>query len=66
MKKFRIAIVGIALVFGPALYAQDVVTGVKDLGKDVDKGTKKTGDAKAADDFQGHREGAPRGCRQDG
>jgi hypothetical protein len=51
MKKFWIAVVGTALMFGPALYAQDVVTGVKDLSKDVDKGAKKTGDAtkKAAD-----------------
>jgi hypothetical protein len=45
MKKFMIAAIGVALAFGPALYAQDVVTGVKDLGKDVDKGG------------QGHRQG---------
>ena len=42
MKKFCIAVVGAALAFGPAMYAQDVVTGAKDLGKDVDKGAKAT------------------------
>ena len=37
MKKFWIAVVGAVLALGPALLAQDVVTGVKDLAKDVDK-----------------------------
>ncbi len=41
MKKFWIAVVGAVLAFGPAMYAQDVVTGVKDVGKDIGKGTKK-------------------------
>ena len=41
MKKFLIAVMGAVLVFGSAMYAQDVVTGAKDLGKDVDKGAKK-------------------------
>jgi hypothetical protein len=45
MKKFWIAVVGTALMFGPALYAQDVVTGVKDLGKDTKKAADKTADA---------------------
>ena len=51
MKKFWIAIVSAVLAFAPAMMAQDVVTGVKDLGKDVDKGTKKAakGSEKAAD-----------------
>src|SRR5664279_2881501 len=51
MKKIWIGLVGAALAFGPALYAQDVVTGVKDLGKDIDKGAKATakGTKKAAD-----------------
>ena len=51
MKKFWIAVVGVALTFGPALFAQDVVTGVKDAGKDIGKGTKKVakGTEKAAD-----------------
>ncbi len=42
---------GAVFAFGPAMYAQDVVTGVKDLGKDVGKGTKKVakGTEKAAD-----------------
>src|ERR1035441_6950866 len=47
MKKFLIAVVGTALAFGPALYAQDVVTGVKDVSKDVAHGTKKAADKTA-------------------
>ena len=48
MKKFLIAVVGTALAFGPALYAQDVVTGVKDASKDVAHGTKKAADKTAS------------------
>src|ERR1017187_8352021 len=47
MKKFLIVVVGTALAFGPALYAQDVVTGVKDASKDVAHGTKKAADKTA-------------------
>ena len=47
MKKFWIAVVGAALAFGPAMCAQDVVTGAKDVGKDVGKGTKKAADKTA-------------------
>jgi hypothetical protein len=43
MKKFCITVVGAILAAGPAMFAHDVVTGVKDLGKDVDKGAKNTG-----------------------
>ena len=47
MKKFWIAVVGAVLAFGPAMYAQDVVTGVKDVGKDIGQGTKKAADKTA-------------------
>ena len=47
MKKLWIAAVGMALAFGPPMYAQDVATGVKDVGKDVGKGTKKAADKTA-------------------
>ena len=55
MTKFWIAVVGVVLALGPAIFAQDVVTGVKDASKDVAKGTEKgakatvKGTEKAAD-----------------
>ena len=63
MKKFWIAIVSAVLAFAPAMMAQDVVTGVKDLGKDVDKGTKKAakGSEKAADKTGRRHQGCGQG-----
>ena len=46
MKKFWIAVVGAVLAFGPAMYAEDVVHAVKDVGKNIDKGTKKAAKTK--------------------
>jgi hypothetical protein len=57
------AVVGAVLALGPALLVQDVVTGVKDLGEDVDKGAKKTakGTEKAAQDCRRYE----RRCQKD-
>jgi hypothetical protein len=46
-KRILTAVVGAALAIAPALYAQDVVTGVRDVSKDVAHGTKKAADKTA-------------------